>query len=535
MSGPILVVCETDNGQCKKNAYELLSKASSLASELGVGVEAAVVAKEAIASVGDLGGYGATKVHAVSGADFQLNNTGSMVAALTEIINSVEPSVVLAAATPQGKEILPRVAARNRFGMGADVTELRIDDIDGEKTIIGRRPQFSGKAFSDVLISSSTKIFTARPNSFSISEKGSAQAEVVNVDVELEDADSAYKEIGREESVSEVVDLTEADRIVSGGRSVKSKDGFDSLIRPLASSIGATPGASRAAVDAGYAAHSEQVGQTGKVVNPSLYIACGISGAIQHLAGMRSSRVIVAINKDKDAPIFKHATYGIVADMFDVVPPLTKALGDGTVPSVAAPAAQESKSSATPATAEKAPAKEVASKSVESKPVETKPVEKKPVASKAPTSKATAPAAPVSAAAAQQAPAVVQTAAIDPALFEKLKSEMVAEIAALKAELTKTQANLAKSIKSLESSQKSEIQRVEKNARAFQESGVKRYEDLDNRVVSEIRKVRETLREGISNDTSQLHSSQSAISTTTIASLVVSILCLCILLMLMMK
>ena len=140
--------------------------------------------------------------------------------------------------------------------------------------------------------------------------------------VALEGSDSLARVTAREKSSSAVADLTEADRIVSGGRSVKSKDSYDALIRPLAAAIGATPGASRACVDAGYAPHSHQVGQTGKVVNPSLYIAMGISGAIQHLAGMRTSRVIVAVNTDAEAPIFQHATYGIVADMFEVGPAL---------------------------------------------------------------------------------------------------------------------------------------------------------------------------------------------------------------------
>jgi electron transfer flavoprotein alpha subunit len=144
--------------------------------------------------------------------------------------------------------------------------------------------------------------------------------------VTLTESDLRLKVIGSEASSSEVADLTEADIIVSGGRAVKSSEGYDQLIRPLAASLGATPGASRAAVDAGYAGHSSQVGQTGKVVNPSLYIACGISGAIQHLAGMRSSKYIVAINKDPEAPIFGVADYGIVATWEEAVPALKAAL-----------------------------------------------------------------------------------------------------------------------------------------------------------------------------------------------------------------
>jgi electron transfer flavoprotein alpha subunit len=169
-------------------------------------------------------------------------------------------------------------------------------------------------------------MFTVRPNSFSVPDAGAGSAEVVSVSVDLQDADSVAVATSRETASSSVADLTEADRIVSGGRSVKSKDQYDSLIRPLASAIGATPGASRACVDAGYAPHSHQVGQTGKVVNPSLYIAMGISGAIQHLAGMRTSKVIVAVNTDAEAPIFQHATYGIVADMFEVGPVLQQEL-----------------------------------------------------------------------------------------------------------------------------------------------------------------------------------------------------------------
>jgi electron transfer flavoprotein alpha subunit len=142
--------------------------------------------------------------------------------------------------------------------------------------------------------------------------------------VTLGAGDLVAKVVSVEEPKSETIDLTEANRIVSGGRPVDSIENFDQLIRPLAAAMGATVGASRAAVDAGYAPHNEQVGQTGKVVNPSLYIACAISGAIQHLAGMRTSRVIVAINKNPEAPIFEHATYGIVGDIFEVVPALTE-------------------------------------------------------------------------------------------------------------------------------------------------------------------------------------------------------------------
>jgi len=183
---------------------------------------------------------------------------------------------------------------------------------------------YAGKAFADVRISSDVALFTVRPNSFPGAAPSGGSAAATPLNVALQDGDLAARVVGVEEPQGQTLDLTEADRIVSGGRPTDSSENFDTLIRPLASAFGATVGASRAAVDAGYAPHDEQVGQTGKVVNPSLYIACAISGAIQHLAGMRTSRVIVAINKNPEAPIFQHATYGIVGDIFEICPMLTE-------------------------------------------------------------------------------------------------------------------------------------------------------------------------------------------------------------------
>jgi electron transfer flavoprotein alpha subunit len=217
---------------------------------------------------------------------------------------------------------MARLAARLGVGLGTEITELRLDG-DG---LVARRPQYAGKALTDIRISSAVKLFTVRPNSFPQPTAGGGSATVEQLSVSFSDTDLKAVVVDREVSTASVADLTEAERIVSGGRAVKSKEQYDALIRPLAASIGATPGASRAAVDAGYAPHSHQVGQTGKVVNPALYFACGISGAIQHLAGMRTSRVIVAINKDPEAPIFQHATYGVIADIFDFCPVLTEEL-----------------------------------------------------------------------------------------------------------------------------------------------------------------------------------------------------------------
>jgi electron transfer flavoprotein alpha subunit len=516
MGTGILVVCEHEGGSFKRSAYELLGKAVQLSSELG-GEVTAVVLGEADAST--LGGFGAARAYVASGEGVISNNTGPATRAVQAAIVAADPAIVLSPASPQGKDIMPRLSARLNAGLASEITDLNVDG----GTIIARRPQFAGKAFSDVRINSALKLYTVRPNSFPFPAAGDGAAEVSELTVELTDHDKSYRMIGQEASTADVADLTEAERIVSGGRSVKSKESFDSLIRPLAASIGATPGASRAAVDAGYASHSEQVGQTGKVVNPSLYIACGISGAIQHLAGMRTSRVIVAINKDKDAPIFKHSTYGIVGDMFDICPALTEGLSGGApiaVPSPKAAAPQEAAApkkaskakAAAPAAAPKAPQKP-------SKPLAA------PKNQRAPEPKAETAVAPAN----PGAQVSVASAGIDPALIEGLRSE----ISALSAALGSVKKDLVKTVKEENASLKKELQRVEQNARAFQEGGLRRYEDIDGRVVAEVRKVRETLRKGISNDTDVLRDGLFSLRSMAAAVLVLNLFCLILLIALL--
>jgi electron transfer flavoprotein alpha subunit len=306
----ILVLAEHEGGAFKKTAFELLAKAKELAGTLGLDVGAIVLGD---ASAADLGAYGASKVYQVTGpfADY---DSDVVTAGLAAAVGAANPSVILAPASYTGKDALPRLTARLGTGQGSECTELRAEG----GTVVGRRPVYAGKAFVDVRVTKSPAIFTVRPNSFSQPDAGAGAAEVVAVSFDA--PAPRLKVTSRSNPETEAVDLTEADRIVSGGRSLKTLENFDSIIRPLASAIGATAGASRAAVDAGYAPHEDQVGQTGKTVNPSLYVAVGISGAIQHLAGMRTSKVIVAINKDPEAAIFEHATYGIVADLFDTCP-----------------------------------------------------------------------------------------------------------------------------------------------------------------------------------------------------------------------
>lgn len=312
MASGILVLVEHQDGRAKKSALELLSKAT----ELGIGpVSAAVIGAAGTDLTAALAQYGATKVYYVTGEAFAAYLTAPHARALEAIVKAADPVAVLAAASAGvGKDLLPRVAARFGTGVAADCTGLSA----ANGRLSGRRPVFAGKAITDVEIPSGIQFFSVRPNSFTASPKN-ASASAVQVSVSLTASDARVQLVNVVKGASEKVDLTEADRIVSGGRSLGSAENFK-VIQEVADVIGATVGASRAAVDAGYASHDMQVGQTGKTVNPTLYIAYGISGAIQHLAGMRSSKVIVAINKDADAPIFQVADYGIVGDLFQAAP-----------------------------------------------------------------------------------------------------------------------------------------------------------------------------------------------------------------------
>ena len=318
MGNGILVLCETDGGAPRKTALELCGKAAQLA----LGPVSAVVIGDADANAlaTALGAAGASTVYHVAGAAFGSYTTGAWVKALQAAIAKAQPAVLLAAASQVSRDALPRLAARLGAGLAVECTDLRNEG----GTLVGRRPVYAGKALVDVRVKAPLAIFTARPNSFPIVAGTGGSAAVVAVDVGITDADMDTRVTETLKPATKAVDLTEAERIVSGGRSLKSKESFDAVIRPLAAVAHATVGASRAAVDSKFAPHGDQVGQTGKVVNPTLYLALGISGAIQHLAGMRTARVIVAVNKDPEAPIFQYATYGIVGDLFEVAPALEK-------------------------------------------------------------------------------------------------------------------------------------------------------------------------------------------------------------------
>ncbi len=311
-----LIYCEHQNGQAKKSALEIVAKAAELAN--GGEVVAAVIGAGLSGGYAELGRYGAGRILLADAPELENYTPEGYAAVFGAMVEQVSPRVVMAAASPDGKDLLAKVAARTRSGLATDCVDLQ-STADG---VQATRPIFAGKALIDVDVNSPIQMFTVRPNSFGlpaapVAGAGAAQSFAAAV------GELRGVVIDVVAAASDRPDLTEADRIVAGGRAIGSADNFG-VLDELADVLGATVGASRAAVDAGYASHPMQVGQTGKTVNPVLYIACGISGAIQHLAGMRTSKVIVAINKDSEAPIFAKASYGIVGDMFEVVPELTK-------------------------------------------------------------------------------------------------------------------------------------------------------------------------------------------------------------------
>lgn len=317
--GDILVFAEQEGGKVKKSAFELLTKANDLAGAAGGSVIAVVVGAGIDGASDELAKYGAKKVVLAENANLDKYNTIGYTKALAQVIDEIKPSVVLGSASATGKDLFPRLAANLKAGLASDCTDLRID---GGK-LVAKKPLYSGKVIADVQFNTDIQMASVRANSFSAGEpQDGASAEVIKKAVDVGDLVNPLVELVQGDG-GDVADLTEAEIIVSGGRAMGNADNFK-ILHELAAVLGATVGASRAAVDSGYAGHDMQVGQTGKVVNPKLYIANGISGAIQHLAGMRTSKVIVAVNKDPEAPIFSKADYGIVGDLFTVVPLLTE-------------------------------------------------------------------------------------------------------------------------------------------------------------------------------------------------------------------
>ncbi len=314
----VLVFCEIKDGKLKKTSREALSIGRQLAAAAGGDLMALVAGEGANAQAADAGKYGAKKLYSATHQQLAQYGSESYTALLAQVNEAAKPAVILLPGSANGRDVAPRLAARLNTGVASDVTSLKFDS----GKLRARRPLYSGRAFATVEIDAVPAIATCRPNAFPAEEVGGGgPAEVV----EFAFAPIEAKAKLLESKVSEAGELSvaEADIIVSGGRGLKEAANF-SHVRDLAHAIGGAVGASRATVDAGWIDHQHQVGQTGRVVSPNLYIAAGISGAIQHLAGMSSSKHIIAINKDQEAPIFRIADLAVVGDLFAILPALTE-------------------------------------------------------------------------------------------------------------------------------------------------------------------------------------------------------------------
>ncbi len=320
----VLAFAEQRDNKFRKSSFETVQAAKKIAGELNAEFVALVIGSGVSSIVAELGHYGASRVVVVDDPSLLQHSNSAYAKVIAEIAKKESANIIFLPASQMGKDIAPRIAVKLEAGLASDCIALKVEG--GE--IIATRPVFAGKALLDVKVNTPVKMFTLRPNVFTaVAGEGTATSENVSVPLTPEDLATMVKEV---KVATGRPDVTEADIIVSGGRGLKGPENWH-LIENLADVLGAAVGASRAVVDAGWRPHDEQVGQTGKTVAPTMYIACGVSGAVQHLAGMSSSKCIVAINKDKDAPIFQVADYGIVGDVFEVLPELTaelkKALG----------------------------------------------------------------------------------------------------------------------------------------------------------------------------------------------------------------
>jgi len=318
MASGVLVICEQRGGVIRKVTWEVLSEGRRLASQLGEELFAVLLGGPGVMGVAEaLGHWGAVRVYVAEDGELSDYRGGPYVRVIGDLARRIGPNLILMGASSTGKDLAPRLAARLGVGCLSDCVGLSVRD----GRLVGRRPIYAGKLYAEVMCKGVPQVATLRPNVFERLEPDvSLRAEVERLEVQFDEVDLRVRQVELREEAGGRPDLTEAEVIVSGGRGMKGPENYG-MLEELADLLGGTVGASRAAVDAGWRPQSDQVGQTGKVVTPNLYIACGISGSIQHLAGMGTSKVIVAINKDPDAPIFQKADYGVVDDLFKVVPP----------------------------------------------------------------------------------------------------------------------------------------------------------------------------------------------------------------------
>ena len=318
MAQGVCVITEFRGGAFRRVSFEVASEGRRLADALGEPLTAIALGDGVAAAAADLGHYGVEKVYAVDQPvlkDYLAETSAPVVA---EILQTLQPRVVLSAASVDGKDLIARLAARLSAGLAQDCTALKIEG----GALKAKRPVYAGKALAwyEWADGSYPQMASCRPNVMDCRPADTSKSAAVETPAVTLPAAVKTRVVGVEAAAG-TVDLAEAQVIVSGGRGLKGPEHF-AILEDLAQLLGGAVGASRAAVDAGWRPHADQVGQTGKVVTPTLYLACGISGAIQHLAGMGSSKIIVAINKDPEAPIFSKADYGVVEDLFQFVPAL---------------------------------------------------------------------------------------------------------------------------------------------------------------------------------------------------------------------
>ena len=337
----VFVWIETFAGRANSSSWEALGSAKTISEAFGTDITAILLGENASGIATEAGRYGAATAIVCDDGSLNDYRLETYAALLSKLVAERNPVAVIAVASNRGRELLASAATDTESGLISEVVDLRVDD----GRIIGTRPAYAGKVLMDMSSQTATTFVTIRVRAFPAPSPISESSPLIKEVAAAPAPDDIITQI--EDFASEIgkVSLTDAAIIVSGGRGMannplaapegisgedasiwKAKEGFANTLRPLAEVLGAAVGASRAAVDAGYIPYEHQVGQTGKLVNPDLYIACGISGAIQHQAGMRGSKIIVAINKDAEAPIFKLARYGIVGDLYEVVPALTAAL-----------------------------------------------------------------------------------------------------------------------------------------------------------------------------------------------------------------
>jgi electron transfer flavoprotein alpha subunit len=316
MSQGVIAITEQRDGKFRKISYEVVSEGRRIADGLSAQLTAVVIGSGVEALVEEIKKYGPDRIVALDDPGLADFRTDAYTQAIASVVQPLAPAVIVTGASMQGKDLAARLAARLNAGLAMDCTGIALQN----GVLTYTRPMFGGKILADVQIQGTPQIVAVRPNVMSsailakesVVEKPAVQMGEVKTVVADKVMDAGSK-----------VELTEADVIVSGGRGTA---GNFAPVEELAAVMGGAVGASRSAVDEGWRKHGDQVGQTGKVVSPALYIACGISGAIQHLAGMSSSKAIVAINKDPEAPIFSKADYGIVGDIFQILPAITTAV-----------------------------------------------------------------------------------------------------------------------------------------------------------------------------------------------------------------